>query len=477
MALLFVAIGPEASGTSGEPSPQRDTTGSDGVIHLELEPGAAGRVRGTPLTPRHPELSIRAPRWFDLAAATADRETLDVGFERRGYKPPRGSFALAARIERGAGQPAFAYLSRGDDGFVNSDGNFWPASSVKLIAAVGALTTLRAHGLTGDARIDFEDHRGRWRKKVERLYGAAITRSSNLAYDRLIRVAGFDEINQDLLTEERGFRYGALQRAFAPRWDASPLRESPEIRFSEGELEGVLPARSGTYRVEGCPERDNCFSLFELLDALSRVVLHDDLPPEARFDLDRRDLDRLKSFLAQSKSGFAESAEQIFGDQTRIFNKRGYSPAFDMIDHALIVNQRNGRRYLLAASVRFKKRDKALARKELARLGAHALWQIASHRPRGVLLQRDAGAAIQIEAEPVSSAAMSITASVDEGAHVDLLELYRGRQLVGEAEGACVDAQVPLPDQSEIFVVQAYLGGELVGYRSVEIARETGLLD
>jgi hypothetical protein len=441
--------------------------GSEAIGTSEVDPDPA-----EPVTARVPELTMRAPKWFDLAAATAEREILDAGFAGRGYEPPRGSFVLAGRIERGVDQPAFAYLSRGDDGFVNSDGNFWPASSVKLIAAVGALTTLRAHGLTGDARIDLEDHRGRWHKKVERLYGAAITRSSNLAYDRLLRVAGFDEINHGLLTEERGFRYGAFQRSFAPRWDAPGLRESPEIGFAEDEMRGVLPARSGTFQVEGCPARDNCFSLFELLDSLSRVVLHDDLPPEERFDLDPLDVRRLKSFLTQSKAGFAESAEQIFGDQTRIFNKRGYSPAFDMIDHALIVNQRSGRRYLLAASVRFKKRDKALAKKELARLGAHALWQIANHKPNGVLLQRDAGAMIQVTAEPVSSTAMTVTTSVDEDAHVDWLELYRGRELIGAADDGCVDAQLPIPARGEIFVVQAYLEGELVGYRAVEVVGE-----
>ena len=376
---------------------------------------------------------------------------------------------LAGRIEPGAGQPAFSYLSHGDDGFVNSDGNYWPASSVKLIAAVGALTTLRAHGLTGDARVEVEDGSVRWRKKVERLYAAAITESSNLAYDRLIRVAGFDAINQELLTEERGFRHGSFGRSFAPRWDNTPLRESPEMRFTEGDSQEVLPARSGNYRPEGCPARDNCFSLFELLDSLGRVVLHDDLPSEQRFDLDPLDVRRLKLFLTQSATGFGESAEQILGDQTRIFNKRGYSPAFDMIDHALIVNQRSGKRYLLAASVRIKQRDKALAVKELARLGAHALWQIASREPGGVLLQRDAGDVIAFDAEAVSGETMSVTASVDADAHVDRLELYRGRELVGAFDGTCVDAQVPVPVERDIFVVQAYLEGELVGYRAVEV--------
>lgn len=466
----LVTPGPSPEPSAGRKEARSESMGDD----AKTEPRTIDPEPPKPVEPPFPELSIGAPKWFDLAAATADRETLAPGFAKRGYEPPKNSFVLAGRIERGADQSAFAYLSLGDAGFVNSDRNFWPASAVKLIASLGALATLRAHGLTGDARLEFADHRGRWRRKVERLYCAALTRSSNLAYDRLIRVAGFDEINQGFLTEERGFRHAAFQRAFATSWEGPSLRESPAIAYFEGERNGVIPARRGAYQVERCPSRDNCFSLFELLDALSRVVLHNELPPEARFDLDPLDVHRLKAFLTQSKCGFAKSAKQIFGDQTRIFNKRGYSPAFDMIDHALIVNQRNGRRYLLAASVRYKNRDKPLAKAELARLGAHALWQIAQYRPRGVLLQRDAGAAIQVTVEPVSKAAMLITASADDGAHVDWLELYRGREQVGASFSSCVEAQVPFPVKSDIFVVQAYLEGELVGYRAVEIGRSHG---
>jgi len=462
--LALVACGPVSPSPSSEPEPGSPParSGADAA-----PPVANPDASAAPAPPELPELSITAPKWFDLAAATADRETLAAGYAECGYEPPEGSYVLAARVLGGVDQPAFAYLSKGDDGFVNSDGNFWPASSIKLIAAVGALTTLRQHGLTGDAVLDFEDHKGRWKKKAERLYCAALTWSSNLAYDRLIRVGGFDEINGQLLTEERGFRYAAFQTAYASGTDGPSLRESPEIAFREGDREGIIPARSGTYDVKRCS--GNCFSLFELLDPLSRVVLHKELPEGDRFDVAPIDIRRLRAFLTQSKCGFTESAEEVFGDDVRIYNKRGYSPSMDMIDHALVVDKRTGRRYLLAASVRYVDRDKDRAKAELAELGKQTLRQLRRYKPEGVLLQRDAGVAIEVIAEATSQDAMSLRVSADSTA-VDRVELYRGREQIGSVEGASVEVDLPIPDDPAIFVVQAYLEDELVGYRAISLS-------
>jgi hypothetical protein len=472
IALVLALVGCGTGSTNPAPrsEPERESAPIEAAGDDDAGIARANAVADAPVEPPAlPEVTLVDPRWFDLAAATADRESLAPGYERRRYQPPEGSYVLAARIVDGVEQPAFAYLSRGDDGFVNSDQNFWPASAIKLIAAVGALTTLRSHGLTGDARLDFEDHKGRWNKRAERLYCAALTWSSNLAYDRLIRVAGFDEINRDFLTEERGFRYAAFQRAYAAGDDGPSLRESPEIEFVEGDREGVIPARTGTYEVEGCPYGDNCFSLFELLDPLSRVVLHEELPADARFEVAPIDIRRLKAFLTQSKCGFTESAEQVFGDGARIYNKRGYSPSFDMIDHALIVDEKTGRRYLLAASVRYVDRDKERAKAELAELGRHTLALLARHRPDGPLLQRDAGVAIEVHADALSCEELSVSLSVADDA-VDRLELHRGRDPVGSSDGPHLDVGIPLFYDREIFVVHAYSGDQLVGYRAVSLS-------
>jgi hypothetical protein len=432
----------------------------------QVEPDAA-----PPEPPALPALEVADPLWFDLAAVLVDRDLLAAGFAKRKYEPPEGAHALAARIVAGRDQPAFAYLSLGDTGFVSSDGNFWPASSVKLLAAVGALETLQRHGLTGDAKLTFEDHRGIFHKRAERLYCAALTWSSNLAYDRLIRVAGLDEINHKTLTEARGFHYAAFGRAFASGEDGAPLYESPEIGYVEGEQKGAIPARSGSGKVERCPEGDNCAALFELLDPLSRVVLHKELPESERFDIAPIDVRRLKAFLIQSKCGFTEAAEQVFGDDVRIYNKRGYSPSFDMIDHALIVDRRTGRRYLLAASVRYKDRDKDLAKAELAELGRHALEVLRRHEPEGPLLQRNAGVEIDVAVEVVSQTEATFEVSVPDGVEIDRLELIRGRELVGDSVGPCLESTVPVPATQEIYVVQAHQGGELAGYRAAAVTR------
>jgi hypothetical protein len=465
VALFASSCGSQPTAPIDEPpAPQPSPTLADASATAH-ETDAVGE-------PALPAVKVSSPAWFDLAAALADRELLGAGYAKRGYEPPAGAHVLAARIVDGLDQPAFSYLSYGDTGFVNSDGSFWPASAVKLLAALGALHTLRRHGLTGDAVLTFEDHRGKFHKKAERLYCAALTWSSNLAYDRLLRVAGFDEINQRFLTEARGFRYAAFQRPFARGEDGPPLRESPEIRYTEGEKTGVIPARKGTSTVERCPQGDNCASLFELLDALSRIVLHKELPELARFDVAPIDIRRLKAFLTQSKCGFTESALAVLGENTRIYNKRGYSPSFDMIDHALIVDKKTGRRYLLAASVRYKERDKELAKAELAELGTQTLEVLRRHQPSGALLQRASGQAIELAAEALSPSEARLVASTGEDAAVTRIELWRGRELIAEQDGRRLEAAVPLPSRAEIFVLLAFLEGSLVGYKAAAVKGE-----
>lgn len=456
----------------GEPAESATTTQPSDDRAPDAGADDAGVADAGTETPEPRRLSVTSPEWFDLAAALAEREILARGFAARGYQPPERTHVLTARVERGVGgQMAFAYLSFADTGFVNSDGNFWPASAVKLHAALGALQTLAGYGLTGDAELDFEDEHGRFHRKAERLYCAALTRSSNREYDRLVRVAGLDEINQQFFTAEHGFRYAALQRAYHSKGEEYDLARSPEIAFSEGDREGTIPARVATGEVERCPAGDNCSSLFELTDALARVVLHHELPAAARFTVSDRDVWRLKRYLRQSKCGFAEPVAEVFGEQARIYNKRGYSPSFDMIDHAF-VDDRKGGRYLLAGSVPFKDRDKDLAKAELAELGRHALALVKARRPEGPRLQHDSGAPIRVEVEPLAEGRMRVAVRVEGATATDHTTLHRGREEVAAADGAALEVDLPAPAESEIFVVQAFAGDEPVGFRAVAILRQ-----
>ena len=98
--------------------------------------------------------------WNQRLRALADRRQLTRGLNRASYKLLKGSMAVLARVWPGVGQPAFQYFSLRDTGFVYSPGRFFAASTVKLTASIGALLTLRKHGLTGAARLNLHDRQG-----------------------------------------------------------------------------------------------------------------------------------------------------------------------------------------------------------------------------------------------------------------------------------------------------------------------------
>jgi len=87
----------------------------------------------------------------------ADRSLLSRGLRRASATLPEATHLLIAEVVRGIDGPALRYYSLGDSGFVFSHERYWPASTVKLIACVGALTTLHERGISGDAKLRFED--------------------------------------------------------------------------------------------------------------------------------------------------------------------------------------------------------------------------------------------------------------------------------------------------------------------------------
>src|SRR5438309_2320085 len=98
---------------------------------------------------------------------------------------PDGGKVLAARIYGGGSSPAYGYFEAGGGGFT---GGFFPASSIKLLAALGALDFARSLGFTGDAVVD-----GGY--TIHDYYDAALRWSSNEDYSELVRIAGVDRLH------------------------------------------------------------------------------------------------------------------------------------------------------------------------------------------------------------------------------------------------------------------------------------------
>ncbi|MCC6749798.1 MAG: hypothetical protein IT371_19185 [Deltaproteobacteria bacterium] len=362
-----------------------------GRRELRATVGRAPAPRLRPIAPHTGRTAhAAAPDWFRLVERLADRRSLAASFEAARYTLPPHTFLLAARVVPGVGQPAFQYFSLGDSGFVYSPGRYWPASTVKLMTTVGALWTLHKHGLSGAARVAFTDAEGRYSGTVRELYDKALGLSTNTEYNRLALIAGFDALNEEYLRPETGLPRMVLQRRYGKRIPGATLRVSPEMSFEEGPRRVTLPERAGRGSYPECPQQGNCATLFELLEVLRRVMLHDELPEASRFPLGRADRLRIRALLRGTPEKLEPGASQALEHPVQIYNKAGRYPGDDHLDVALVVDAVTAERFLIAVSVRYGslKEPDAVSQGHLSDLAHHTLRALA-RRPRALALPTD----------------------------------------------------------------------------------------
>jgi len=432
-------------------------------------PGADGQPDGGP-----PLVDNTLPpwTWYQQGVAAADRSELQAAFTKAGYAPPQGTYLLAARVEPGLGQPAFQLLSLAETGLAFSQGNYWPASTVKVTAAVGALWTLSKHGLSGAASVSFTDDDGSYSGTVKNLYEKALSVSDNVAYNRLMEIGGFDEINDQYLVPATSLPKMVLQRRYTKPLPSSDLRTSPAISYTEGAKSGTIPQRVGVGQHPSCPQSGNCVTLFELLDVLRRVTLHAELPQADRFPLSDADVSGIKAALLVADKGFLEpGASQALGHKAKIENKPGQVSTDDRLDHALIQDTVTGERFLIAWSMPYSTTSSAAA-SELTRQTLLALKAKPSNAPP---LQRDAGVSILISTKDDGPGATPGTRRHTftinaPGAAKLALWLDRFPLPAPKKAGACFELTHELYDGGErLLVVRALAGGALVGYRAAAV--------
>ncbi len=416
-----------------------------------------------------PVLSELNLSWYDRSAALADRETLGKTFDKRGYTPPRESYLLIGRISKIAGKPAFTWFSLGDTGFDASADSFWPASMVKLIAAVGALETLHAQGLNGSSKISFTDGRGEYSGNASRLYGSALSHSNNVAYDRLIKIAGFDALNEDLLSPSNGFPFMTMQCSYDKENDPS-LRTSPAIEYEDKKLTGVIPERTSEAVHEQCPEGANCATLFELLHLLARVVLHDEMDVEDRFNLHWTDKKALRRYLEKAPTRIGPGIEEALGHPITVYNKGGRVPDMVANDHALAVDEENGRRYLVAASIA-EDHSKDETKAMIAELVHRGMEAVAYKMNRGFPVARDGGVPLEFAWNPVGEEGEAVSVSVSAPQEVDSLKLFEGSKEIAVSAGEPISIERPVPgEKPQLYVAVARKGKRIVGYKSLGLA-------
>ena len=274
-----------------------------------------------------------------LSAPPSPPVVLDADLAASGYDVPEDANVYAVRVVEGPEGRVYQQYQAGGGPLAT---NFWPASSIKVLAALGALDFARSLGFSGAASISFDD--GSPSRTLRSIYEPAIRDSSNYDYDLLVRIAGVDRLNEEFLTARNGFPVTSLNRSYG----GVELKESPAMMFEEGDRRTYVPARTAT-RAPKCTV-GNCSNLFEMAESVRRIVMSDELPPEQRFDLDPADLKALAAALSQAEGFFPRAVSGALGAGARIWSKPGDAAELDCLDVALI-QSRSGQRYLLAATV------------------------------------------------------------------------------------------------------------------------------
>ncbi|HEV3498280.1 MAG TPA: hypothetical protein VHA34_18235, partial [Actinomycetes bacterium] len=264
--------------------------------------------------------------------------SLEGALATAGYRLPPGAGVYAAKVTKEAGGLAYEDYQAGV-GALGDD--FWPASSIKVLAAVAALEYVGQQGFTGSATVAFGNGPPR---TIRSIYDAAIRISDNAAYDLLVELAGLDYLNGTFLTPARGFPVTVIQRSYTI---GGNLRVNPAITLTEGGRKVVIPARTG--RVDASCPQGQCSNLFEMSESVRRLVLHNEIPPAERFNLAAGDVAGLNSALLGAEGWFEPAVARVLGGGARIYGKPGQVPGRDCLDVVLV--ERNNQRILLSATV------------------------------------------------------------------------------------------------------------------------------
>jgi hypothetical protein len=324
-AMLIVAGGVVAVRSSAGSAALAWIAGGRSVAAAEL--GGAPST-GAPAAPVSP-----------LALPLSNPTSLEPALAAAGYALPAGASVYAAKVNAVGGTLTYDDYQAGAGALAT---NFWPASSIKVLAAVGALEFVGRQGFTGAATVSFG---GGAPQTIRSIYEAAIRVSSNADYDTLVEIAGVDWLNNEFLTPARGFPATVIQQAYTVGGD---LRTTPAMTISEGTRKATIPARTGTVNA-ACPP-GNCSNLFEMSESVRRVVLHYEIPTAERFALAPADVAGLTAALLTAEGWFEPAVAKVLGPAARIYGKPGEVPERDCLDVTLIQG-RDGRRLLLSATV------------------------------------------------------------------------------------------------------------------------------
>lgn len=275
-------------------------------------------------------------------------DSLEIALEARGASPPGGFKAIVIALPP-EGAEGRVYDWRGT---AEVRRGWWPASTVKIFAALGALEVAEAHGFSPSARVGF----GGSSKavKLSWLVKKTLIHSHNRTFDRLGQIAGPEHTHAKVLTAARGLGQALLAEGYSYDISGYDLTWAPKVTFLEGRRRHTIPARRYTPR-RGCGQR-NCTSVGDLARALGLVMLHEWLPEGQRLKLSDDSVSLLRGALSDPARkrglGAAKAIKRAFGHRrVKVWHKPGFYPSWRS-DVLFVRAADTGERWLLGLAGR-----------------------------------------------------------------------------------------------------------------------------
>jgi hypothetical protein len=282
--------------------------------------------------------------------------------------PNLGKWGTVCQVKEEVGKTVFEWHDYRDTGRKT---DFWPASTIKLPAAIAAIELLNKQRIDLDAELTFQhqDKDGRWITDVGRtpreMISEVFRRSSNEDYTLLLRLTGIDWLHEHFFTAERGFPKAALMRGYTAARPWAYLREEPQ-RVVHPSVTLTHQWKGRFYAAErGCTIIDsktgNMTTTRELCDTLRRVMFHDQIEPAERFRLTSEQVRFLReggdgltgletSGADSGPSAWKGAAETMFPN-ARYFHKSGLISNYALDLACIDARAQNGPCYLIALAV------------------------------------------------------------------------------------------------------------------------------
>jgi len=267
----------------------------------------------------------------DAARVRCNQKTLPKLMKNEGFSAPPNFKAVVLKVKFNNARNKVVSWTAYDYNGTSDDRTWNAASSIKFMAAIGALQRTRSLGFAPSAEVTF-----RGKKKVvttvRKLVEDAIIDSNNIAYNRLVQLAGFDRLHSKVLVSRYGIADTSLMKAYQQGdWTAAgesiQLREAPEIQLRQGKKKRTIPASIGKLK-RNC-HSSVCTDLRDIAEAVMTLMIQEQVPAGRSFGLHRTDLDLIRKAMMEDRSRGNEFVDNLRRGldlrQARFFSKPGYS--------------------------------------------------------------------------------------------------------------------------------------------------------